>query len=129
MPELQDDERFTTQMLRARNQAELVELLQPAFSKKPASWWLAEMDRRGVPCSPIHTYPEILENEQVDHMNLVQPLELPNGVTTRTTAYPVAMTDYQFEVYRAPPELGADNEEVFEDWLTPESGRTEGSAT
>ena len=52
MPELAKDERFTSQMLRARNQAEIVGLLQPQFSKRPAAYWLAEMDRRGVPCAP-----------------------------------------------------------------------------
>ncbi len=117
MPELAQDERFTTQMLRAKNQGEMVELLQPHFSRRTAAYWLEEMDRRGVPCSPINTYPDILEDEQVAHLGLVRPLELPNGVTTRTTAFPVEMSGYGFEVYRQPPELGAHNEDVFAEWL------------
>ncbi len=117
MPQLADDPRFSTQSLRAKNQSELVELLQPQFSKKSAAYWLEEMDRRGVPCSPINSYPEILNDEQVAHMNLVRPLQLPNSVTTETTAFPVAMSGFEFEVYREPPELGAHNEDVFSDWL------------
>jgi hypothetical protein len=27
------------------------------------------------------------------------------------------MSGYRFEVYRQPPDLGADNEDVFADWL------------
>jgi hypothetical protein len=27
------------------------------------------------------------------------------------------MSDYRFEIYRQPPELGADTENVFEEWL------------
>ena len=50
-------------------------------------------------------------------MGLVRPLELPNGVSTRTTAFPVEMSGYNFEVYRHPPELGAHNEDVFGEWL------------
>ncbi|MCP5083996.1 MAG: CoA transferase [Alphaproteobacteria bacterium] len=123
MPELAKDERFATQMLGAKNQATIVELLQPHFSKRTATEWLEEMDGRGVPCSPINTYPDILQNEQVEHMQLVRPLELPNSAQTKTTAFPVAMSGYEFEVYRQPPELGAHNEEVFAEWLAPSAGK------
>ena len=117
LPELAKDERFLTQQLRAVNQDAMLELLQPVFITQSVSYWLAEMDRRGVPCSPINNYPEILCDEHVDHLQLVQPLRLPNGVETRTTAYPVAMQDYKFEIYREPPELGAHNDEIGSEWL------------
>lgn len=119
MPELAKDERFETQMLRAKNQAVIVDLLQPHFLKRSAAYWLEEMDRRGVPCSPINTYPDILQNEQVEHMKIVRPLTLPNGASTQTTAFPVAMSGYEFEIYRQPPELGAHTEEVYAEWLAP----------
>ncbi len=126
MPELTQDPRFVTQFQRAKNQEELLHLLQPEFEKRDAAYWLAEMDRRGVPCAPINDYPAVLEGEQVSHMGLVQPLTLPNGVETRTTAFPVAMSDYAFEVYRKPPELGADTDEVFAEWLG--AAKTAGAA-
>ena len=116
-PELAQDPRFTSQNLRAANQDAMFELLQPEFEKRTATYWLEEMDRRGVPCSPINSYPDVLEGEQVEHMGLVRELKLPNGITTRTTAFPIAMTDYAFEVFRAPPELGADTEDVYTEWL------------
>ncbi|MCA3149954.1 MAG: CoA transferase, partial [Rhodocyclaceae bacterium] len=53
---LKDDERFATQEQRARNQAELFDLLQPVFGTKPVAHWLAEFDRRGVPYAPINDY-------------------------------------------------------------------------
>ena len=117
LPELATDERFLTQQLRAANQEAMLTLLQPVFLTQTKSYWLTEMDRRGVPCSPINNYPEILSDEHVDHMQLVQPLRLPNGVETHTTAYPVSMKDYTFEIYREPPELGAHNEQISVEWL------------
>ena len=117
MPELARDPRFATQNLRAANQDALLDLLQPAFEKRPAAHWLEEMDRRGVPCAPINSYPEVFEDEHIAAMGIVRPLDLPNGVRTRTTAFPVAMSGYEFEVYRAPPALGADTEDVAADWL------------
>ena len=52
-------------------------------------------------------------------MNLVRPLTLPNGVKTRTVAYPVAISGYEFDVRRPPPALGAHTDEVTAEWLKP----------
>jgi crotonobetainyl-CoA:carnitine CoA-transferase CaiB-like acyl-CoA transferase len=117
LPQLRHDRRFASQTLRAENQAALAALLEPIFRKRTAAEWLDEMDRRGVPCAPINTYPEILDDPQIAHLELVRDLALPNGAATKTTAFPVAMSGYRFEVYRQPPDLGADNEDVFADWL------------
>jgi succinate---hydroxymethylglutarate CoA-transferase len=123
---LTEDPRFKTMVLRAENQDAMFDLLQPEFEKQTAAFWLAEMDRRGVPCSPINTYPEVLKGEQVAHMNLVRPLVLPNGAETLTTAFPIAMTDFDFEIYRSPPPLGGHNDEVAADWL---GDTTDGAVT
>ncbi len=122
MPELVSDERFTTQPLRAANQEAMLHLLQPAFESKTAAYWLQEMDSRGVPCSPINNYAEILTNEHIAHQQLVRPLRLPNGVETKTTAYPVVMQDYEFTIYREPPELGAHNDDILQEWTAAEPG-------
>lgn len=116
-PELVADQRFKTQSDRARNQIPLAELLEAEFRKRPAVEWLAEMDRRGVPCSPINSYPDVFADPHVQGMRLVRPLRLPNGVETRTTAFPVAIQGYEFEVDRPPPELGGHTDEVAAEWL------------
>ncbi|MCP5152997.1 MAG: CoA transferase [Ectothiorhodospiraceae bacterium] len=116
-PELAADPRFASQLLRARNQAELVALLQPEFLTRTAAEWLQEMDARGVPCAPINDYPQVLGDPQVAHLGLVRPLDLPNGVQTRTTGFPVLMSGYDFQIHRPPPPLGAHTDDVLEDWL------------
>lgn len=118
LPDLVDDPRFLTQNDRARNQKELVSILEPRFAEKPAQHWMDEMERRGVPYSPINNYEQTLADPQVQAMNIVRPLRLPNGVETRTTAMPLVMSGYEFSVRQPPPELGEHTEAVFEDWLT-----------
>ncbi|OED44279.1 carnitine dehydratase [Chromatiales bacterium (ex Bugula neritina AB1)] len=120
MPELAQDPRFITQQQRAANQDEMLQLLQPGFELQTADYWLNELDRRGVPCSPINDYPKILNNEHVKHLQLVQPLELPNGVETLTTGFPVSMSDMDFSIRKPPPELGSHNTEVASEWLPEE---------
>ena len=117
LPQLIEDPRFVTQSQRAANQDALFDLLQPVFVTRTAADWLAEMDRRGVPCAPINTYPQVFQTDQIDHMGLVRPLELVNGVQTQTTAFPIAMSDYDFQIRRPPPALGADTQDVLAEWL------------
>lgn len=116
-PELPADERFRTPELRARNQDALLAILEPLFARRAAADWLREFDARGVPCAPINSYPQVLSDPQVAALGLVQPLDLPNGMRTRTTAFPVRLTGYSFEVYLPPPEIGAHTGEVLEEWL------------
>lgn len=116
MPELFRDPRFADQKSRAKNQGELAAILQPAFSTKAARDWLAEFDRRGVPCAPIHDFAEVLEDPHVAHMGWVEPLTLPNGVTTRTVGFPVGISGFDFAIYRRPPALGEHTDEVYADW-------------
>ena len=117
LPDLTGDPRFASQPLRAEHQGALAAILGPRFAERTAAEWLEEMDARGVPCAPINDYPHILDDPQVAHLGLVRPLTLPNGVETRTTGFPVAMSDYVFEVHRPPPALGAHTADVLHEWL------------
>jgi len=127
LPDLVEDPRFASQAERARNQEQLAAILEERFAERSAAEWLEEMDRRGVPSAPINGYADILSDPQVEAMGLVRELQLPNGVKTRTTAFPIRIGGYDFEIRRAPPELGADNETVFREWLeggpAPEASR------
>lgn len=116
-PELAHDPRFKTLSLRAKNQKVLAEILQAVFSTRPKVDWLDDLDRRGVPCAPINTYPEILADPHVLFNGLVQPMKLPNGKQTSTVAFPMKLTGYEFSVYRQPPLLGEHNDEVYREWL------------
>ena len=117
LPGLAHDPRFTSQLLRAEHQGDLVAVLGPRVAERTAAEWLEEMDARGVPCAPINDYPRVLDDPQVAHLGLVHPLTLPNGVETHTTGFPVSMSGYAFEINRAPPALGAHTDEVLEEWL------------
>jgi succinate--hydroxymethylglutarate CoA-transferase len=115
-PELAERPEFKTQTLRAQNQTELAEILEAVFRTRPAAHWLAEMDRRGVPASPINQFADVLKDPQVEHLRWVRELELPNGVKTKTTGFPIGIAGYEFEIRRAPPQLGEHTDEVLTEW-------------
>jgi len=113
MPELAEDPRFTTTPLRAANQVALRDILEEKFMTETAQVWLEKFRKAGVPCAPINTYSQVLADEQVEHMQWVQPLELPNGVKTKTFASPVRFNGESAPIRLRPPALGEHNDEVF----------------
>ncbi|MEI2415877.1 CoA transferase [Orrella sp. JC864] len=112
-PGLFEDERFASTSLRARNQDALRELLEAEFLKEDAETWLARFRACGVPCAPINSYSQVLRDPQVEHMDWVQPLTLPNGAVTRTFGPPVRFGGATSAIRSAPPALGQHNEEVL----------------
>jgi Predicted acyl-CoA transferases/carnitine dehydratase len=66
-----------------------------------------------VPCAPINNYSDVLADPQVEHMQWVQPLTLPNGVETRTFGSPINLSGQGLPIRRAPPGLGEHSEEII----------------
>jgi len=103
---LADDPRFASTSLRAQHQEILRDLLEADFTLQPVEHWLGVFAERGVPCTPINTYSQVLADPQVAHMGWVQSITLPGGAQTRTFGSPLSMTHETFAVYRDPPALG-----------------------
>lgn len=113
-PEWLSDARFLSPSLRAQHQDQLRQMLEELFVQADASVWLERFRVAGVPCAPINTYSEVLNDPQVRHMNWVQPMTLPNGVQTRTFASPVRFDGQSVPVRRPPPALGEHNEQILD---------------
>lgn len=112
-PEWEDDPRFGSPTLRAEHQTELREMLETIFAEADSEYWIASFREAGVPCAPINSYSQVLTDPQVEHMGWVQPLELPNGVSTKTFGSPVRFSGASQAVRRPPPQLGEHTEEVL----------------
>jgi crotonobetainyl-CoA:carnitine CoA-transferase CaiB-like acyl-CoA transferase len=112
-PALEDDPRYTSTTLRAEHQVELRETLEAIFALDDAEHWIARFRDAGVPCAPINTYSQVLKDPQVEHMQWVQPLQLPNGVRTKTFASPVRFSGATPAIRMRPPALGEHNDELL----------------
>jgi formyl-CoA transferase len=112
-PDLTQDKRFASPSLRARNQNVLRDALEQEFIQHDAAALLRSFSSRGVPCAPINSYSQILDDAQVKHMGWVEDVELPNGVKTRTIVSPQRISGQRLGVYRNPPALGEHTAEVL----------------
>ncbi len=110
---LLSDERFKTPSLRALHQNELRDLLEAHFVDFTIEQLLHILRKKAVPCAPINTYSDVLADPQVEHMQWVEPLQLPGGQNTLTLISPQKINGQTLGVYRNPPALGEHNEEIF----------------
>lgn len=115
-PALAKDPRFLTQADRARHQDQLRALLEERFVTASAAEWIAEMDRRGVPSSPINNFQQVLSEPHVEAMGLVQSIELANGAATQTVKYPVSISGWPASITRRPPRLGEHDAVIDQEW-------------
>lgn len=126
--ELKVDARFFTTADRAKNQAELVPILESKFANADAATWLKRFAAAGVPCAPINQYAEVLADEQVEAYGWIQPMELDHGPVIRTFGAPLGMTELDFPIRYAAPTLNRDRDSI-EAWAgetqSPKSERTE----
>ncbi|MCE2999851.1 MAG: CaiB/BaiF CoA transferase family protein [Betaproteobacteria bacterium] len=112
-PDLTRDPRFGSPSSRAQHQDALRELLEAEFVRYDAADLLARMNARGVPCAPLYTYSQVLADPQVEHMQWVEEMRLPNGVDSKTVISPQRISGRRLGLRRGPPALGADTGEVL----------------
>ncbi len=65
MPELLEDERFTTPALRQKNIDERLNLTQNVLRTRLATEWISRLEAEDVPCAPVLTRSEAIEHPQV----------------------------------------------------------------
>lgn len=108
LPDLAKQERFSSTTKRAEHQGALKEILEARFAAHDATHWLEKFAAAGVPCAPINTYSQALDDPQSRHLGLVRAMTLPNGHETRTVGCPVWLDGAPVPVRTRPPALGED---------------------
>lgn len=104
--ELKENPAYATPTERAKNQKALREILEAQFAEQPVAHWLEIFTAAGVPCSPINTYSQALDDPQVKFMEWVQTMELINGLSTQTFASPIRINGQTGNIRHRPPGLG-----------------------
>jgi len=112
-PELAADARFSTNEQRVANRATLVPLLEGIFRGRPAAHWLERCQAASIPCSLVQGVLEALQSPA--GAALVGTLVHPAIGSYQAVRYPVRFDGARVPIGTAPPELGADTEQVLRD--------------
>ena len=107
--DLADDPRFNTPQGRLANMAERRAIMTEAIAEWPSAEILARLDREGVPCAPILSRYEVLEDAQVRENRIIEEHEHPEIGTVRQPRPAARFGGTPASVRALAPYLGADN--------------------
>ena len=106
------DERFATNRARLRNKDALLAQIGPILASRPRADWLARFEAGGIPCAPINTIPEIMEEPQTAAVGMRQVVP---GENFTLTALPISFDGERPAIRSSAPRLGAHNAELLEE--------------
>jgi crotonobetainyl-CoA:carnitine CoA-transferase CaiB-like acyl-CoA transferase len=112
-PELAVDPRFVSASARTINREALIPILRELIARSPAAFWIAELERAGVPCGSINGIDQVFDNPQVKARGLEMRLRRSNGVEVPQVRNPIVFGDTPTVAHRAPPLLGEHTDEVL----------------
>jgi crotonobetainyl-CoA:carnitine CoA-transferase CaiB-like acyl-CoA transferase len=107
------DPRFATNRDRNAHRPELVRILTEIFQKRERAYWLERLEEAGIPCAPIYTVAQALNDPHVLARGGVVELEHPRAGKVRSLGNPVRLSATPPAYRRHPPMLGEHTDEVL----------------
>lgn len=112
--EIGRDERFSSNPQRIKNREVLVPLLQEIFKQKPVAAWLEKLAAAEIPCAPINTAAEALDDAQTSARGLIVQLERSTIGTAKSIANPIRFSSTPVSYRLPPPLLGEHTAEILQ---------------
>jgi crotonobetainyl-CoA:carnitine CoA-transferase CaiB-like acyl-CoA transferase len=111
-PETLGDPRFGDWPSRTANEPALRAIIEEALAGDSARNWETRLTEADVPCAAIWAISEIVHHKQLDHREVLQQIDSPNGPLT------LAGSGFRLEhdgggIDRPPPALGEHTDEVL----------------
>jgi crotonobetainyl-CoA:carnitine CoA-transferase CaiB-like acyl-CoA transferase len=107
------DTRFASNPARVTNRDVLVGLLTDVFVTRPLAHWLKSLNDAGVPCAPINSVAEALNDPQVRARGMVQTVSHPTLGALDLLGPVAKLSETPAAIHRPPPTLGADTDAVL----------------
>jgi formyl-CoA transferase len=112
-PALRTDPRFATAQHRATNRAALTDEITGRLRQDTTATWLARFDDAGVPAGPVNTVAAALDDPQVAHLGIVQPVTHPVLGPIRLIANAVSLDGPASTLRRPAPDCGEHTDEIL----------------
>lgn len=116
-PGLADDIRFGTNSNRVIHRDVLVPMLVDAMKTQARDYWLAALERAGVPAGPINNLEQVYQNPQVQARGMWQNLPHSLAGQAPVAASPLKFSDTPVVSMHAAPLLGEHTQQVLRERL------------
>ena len=116
LDELPQHPDYLTREDRKRNRVALRQRLEQVLLGKSARVWEQELNSIGVPAAAVLSVAEVLSSEQIERRDLLANFAQASGVgrDIRLLRTGVKIDGAALSVNQSPPELGQDNEEIYQ---------------
>ena len=107
-----DNPAYATREDRKANRHDLRRALEETLRTRPASDWVAELNRLGVPAGSVLTVPDALDDPQITGRGMIGTVDL-HGEQIALAGSPIVADGQRPMPHTAPPDLGADNAAIW----------------
>lgn len=112
-----EDTRFQSNANRVKNRMNLIPLLDELFGQCEICHWLSILEAIGVPCGPINSIDQTLEDAQVRAREMVIDVPHSSAGSIRMVASPLKIPTAPPVVRLPPPMLGEHTEQILDELL------------
>ncbi len=112
-----EDARFCTNAHRVANRKVLIPMLEELFRQDTMAHWLGMIESVGVPCGPINTVEQALNDPQVLAREMVVDVPHPSAGNIRLVASPLKIPTARVETRLPPPLLGQHSAQILNELL------------
>jgi len=110
-----EDERFETFYSRVDNRDVLDALVEERMRERPTDEWHERLLEYEVPCSPINSVADIVDDPHIEAREMLRTVENSEGDEFSLIENPVNFSTLEADIREAPPTLGQHTEEVLAD--------------
>ena len=114
-PELIDHPDYSSNASRVKNRGVLEPMLAEIFKHDTAENWFNKLNGAGVPCSPVRTIDEVVNDPQSAFRGMFP--QLPNVEKSLVTGLPVKLSATPGQVRTGPPSIGQHSRDILKELL------------
>ncbi|MDC3175548.1 CoA transferase [Candidatus Pelagibacter sp.] len=111
--DLQENEKFSSNLNRKKNSTELVEILTTVLSKKTSSEWLKIFDDNGFPCGPINSITDMFKDPQTIDRQMIVEVDNKKAGKSKAVGMPIKFSKSKTEKSKGAPNLGEHTKEIM----------------
>ena len=112
-PELVEDARFCDAVSRSANSSALREAINAELKKRPRREWVGDLERLGILAGERRSYAEVLADEQVQHNETFESVQLADEKTVSIPRSPIRLGGRPQPGLGAAPALGQDTDSIL----------------
>ena len=111
--DLQENEKFSSNLSRKKNINQLVDILSSELLKKTSDEWLKIFDNNGLPCGPINSITEMFEDPQTIHREMIIEVDNKKAGKSKAIGMPIKFSKSKTEKSKGAPNLGEHTREIM----------------